>query len=174
MGCVVAEGSLLILKPGEVAIWVIVKLEWVRRYDQLPERQSSADIIQSWDTACKEGGQNDYSVCSTWLHRDHNYYLVDVVRGRFDYPSLKQLSISHSELHKPGTILVEDSGVGTALAKELRDVGRPAIAVKPQGSKLTRMSVQCGKFAERPECARLFRRPLGLDVGTVGQLLSRE
>ena len=64
MGCVVAEGSLLILKPGEVAIWVIVKLEWVRRYDQLPERQSSADIIQSWDTACKEGGQNDYSVCS--------------------------------------------------------------------------------------------------------------
>ena len=84
MGCVVAEGSLLILKPGEVAIWVIVKLEWVRHYDQLPERQSSADIIQSWDTACKEGGQNDYSVCSTWLYRDHKDYLVDVVRGRFD------------------------------------------------------------------------------------------
>ena len=46
---------------------------------------------------------------------------------------------------------MEDSGVGTALATELRDVGRPVIAVKPQGSKLTRMSVQCGKFAERLE-----------------------
>src|SRR2546423_471014 len=113
----------------------------------LPERHSSADIIRSWDTACKEGGQNDYSVCSTWLHRDHNYYLVDVVRGRFDYPSLRDVSISHARLHKPGTLLVEDSGVGTALTEELQRAGLPAIAVKPKGSKITRMSVECGKFA---------------------------
>src|SRR3954447_7254497 len=47
---------------------VLVKREWVQRYDHAPERQSSGDIIQSWDTACKDGGQNDYSVCSTWLY----------------------------------------------------------------------------------------------------------
>src|SRR3954454_297796 len=126
---------------------VLVKRQWVQRYDHAPERQSSADIIQSWDTACKDGGQNDYSVCSTWFYRDHNYYLLHVLRGRFDYPSLNDLSISHAQLHKPGTILIEDSGVGTALAKELQRAGLPAIAVKPQGSKVTRMSVECGKFA---------------------------
>jgi Phage-related terminase len=42
----------------------MIKRSWVRRYDQLPK---SGLIIQSWDVANKQGEENDYSVCTTWL-----------------------------------------------------------------------------------------------------------
>jgi hypothetical protein len=62
----------------------MIKRDWVQRYEQAPERASSINVIQSWDTASKAGGQNDYSVCTTWLHQDNKFYLIDVLRGRFD------------------------------------------------------------------------------------------
>ena len=93
---------------------VMIKREWIQRYDQLPEREPSSDVFQSWDTASKDGEQNDYSVCTTWLYHDKKYYLIHVLRGRFDYPTLKALAISHANDHKPNTILIEDAGVGTA------------------------------------------------------------
>ena len=43
-------------------------------------------------------------------------------------------------------ILIEDTGVGTALVAELKDAGLYAIAVEPERDKVTRMSIQSGKF----------------------------
>jgi predicted phage terminase large subunit-like protein len=125
----------------------MIKREWVQHHEQLPERKPSSTIVQSWDTGSKTGDENDYSVCVTILHHDNKYYLDHVLRGRFDYPTLKALAISHAGRHKPNTILVEDTGVGTALVKELQDVGLSAVAVKPAQSKATRMSIQSSKFA---------------------------
>ena len=126
---------------------VMIKREWVQRYDQLPERESSSDVFQSWDTASKDGEQNDYSVCTTWLRHDYKYYLIHVLRGRFDFPTLKALAISHADMHKPNTILVEDAGIGDGLVKELQNAGQSAVGVKPEHNKRTRMSIQSGKFA---------------------------
>jgi hypothetical protein len=63
----------------------MIKRHWVCRYDHLPVRTSSTSVIQSWDTASKEGGENDWSVCTTWLRQEGKFYLMDVLRGRFDY-----------------------------------------------------------------------------------------
>jgi predicted phage terminase large subunit-like protein len=127
---------------------VMIKREWVHRYDRLPERESSVEVLQSWDTASKEGEQNDYSVCSTWLYHDNKYFLMHVLRGRYNFPALKAQAISHAKAYNAGTVLIEDDGgVGTALAKELQDAGLSAIAVKPDHDKRTRMSVQSAKFA---------------------------
>jgi hypothetical protein len=98
----------------------MIKRHWVCRYDHLPSRTSSASVIQSWDTASKEGGQNDWSVCTTWLRHERKYYLMDVLRGRFDYPTLRARALSHAAAHKPNKILIEDTGVGTALLAELK------------------------------------------------------
>jgi hypothetical protein len=49
---------------------LMIKREWVRRYDEPPVRTSSSQVIQSWDTATKAGGENDWSVCTTWLYHD--------------------------------------------------------------------------------------------------------
>jgi predicted phage terminase large subunit-like protein len=125
---------------------LMIKRDWVLRYDQLPARASSSYVIQSWDTASKEGGQNDWSVCTTWLLHENKYFLIDVVRGRFDYPTLKARAISHARVHKPAKILIEDAGVGTALVRELQNAGLSAIAAKPEHDKKIRMSIQSGKF----------------------------
>ena len=67
----------------------LIKRRWVGRYDQLPEKKWPSRILQSWDTASKEGTANDWSVCTTWLVIDKIFYLMHVLRGRFDYPTLR-------------------------------------------------------------------------------------
>jgi len=125
---------------------VMIQRQWVRYYDQLPERTSSSLVIQSWDTASKDGGLNDWSVCTTWLLHESKYYLMHVLRGRLVYPSLKARAIAHAGEYKPQKILIEETGIGTALVTELKNAGLTAIAVKPERDKTTRMSIQSAKF----------------------------
>lgn len=124
----------------------MIKRHWLGRYDHLPQRTWSDRIIASWDTASKEGGENDWSVCTIWLLHEKKYYLIEVFRDRLNYPALKAKAIELFKRHKPTKILIEDTGVGTGLIAELRKLGLPAIPVKPQGNKLARMSIQSAKF----------------------------
>ena len=99
----------------------MIKRSWLRYYDKPPERTYRTKIIQSWDTASKNGAQNDYSVCTTWLVIDKNYYLLDVTRGRYEYPQLKAMALTLAARYEPSTILIEDASTGTALAQELKN-----------------------------------------------------
>ena len=81
-----------------------------------------------------------------WLLNEHTYYLVDVMRIRVDYPTLKERMIAFAKVHKPSKILIEDCGVGTALIPELKATGHSVIAVKPERDKKTRLSVKSAKF----------------------------
>ena len=67
----------------------MVKWEWFQIYGELPTREANDRIVQSWDTASKAAELNDYSVCTTWLVKGNDYYLIDVVRERLEYPNLK-------------------------------------------------------------------------------------
>ena len=67
----------------------MIKRDWIKRYDQLPTRTASSYIVQSWDTAIKTEAEHSFSVCTTWLVHEGKFCLVDVLRGRFDYPTLK-------------------------------------------------------------------------------------
>jgi len=122
----------------------MIKRDWIRRYDQLPK---SGPIIQSWDVANKQGEENDYSVCTTWLVHENRYYLIDVLRGRFDFPTLRTKVSQHAELHKASQILIEDAGFGTALIQELKTAHFSVIAVKPEYDKKIRMAIQSSKFS---------------------------
>lgn len=98
----------------------LIKAKWVRRYATLPVKKSPARMILSLDTASKDGCENDWPVCTAWLLHEKKYYLVDVMRGRFDYPTLKARMIAFAMVHSPNKILIEDAGVGTALIPELK------------------------------------------------------
>ena len=89
---------------------------------------------------------NDWSACTTWLLHENNYYLLHVLRERLVYPSLKARAIAHASEYKPQKILIEDTGIGTALVGDLKNVGLTAIAVKPEHNKKIRMSIQSAKF----------------------------
>lgn len=120
----------------------MIKRQWLKRYHTLPARIGSHMIVQSWDTAQKPGKDNDFSVGTTWLVMRPDVYLMDVVRGRFDYPTLKREVVRQRVLHKPHAILIEDAGAGTALAQDLQRERVPVIAMRAEMDKVTRMSVR--------------------------------
>jgi predicted phage terminase large subunit-like protein len=125
----------------------MVKRHWVKRFKDLPPTSERLFVLQSWDTASKGGPENDWSVCTTWvLARGKRWYLVDVWRGRVDYPALKAKVQSHAEAWKAKRVLVEDAGAGIALVQELQGRVAGIIAVKPEGDKVSRMAVASAKF----------------------------
>jgi predicted phage terminase large subunit-like protein len=129
---------------------------WLRFYDKLPRENRSTRIIQSWDTAAKDGIRNDYSVCTTWMVVDRRlFYLMDVTRGQYDYPTLKRTAIALVEKYNPEFLLIEDASTGTALGQDLQDLGknhfRLSVRLVPiERDKIGRLYVHQAKF-ERGE-----------------------
>jgi predicted phage terminase large subunit-like protein len=125
----------------------MVKRHWIVRYTDLPPPSDRLLTMQSWDTASKGGPENDWSVCTTWIvTRSKEWYLVDVWRGRVDYPGLKVAVLAAAQKWKASRILVEDTGAGTSLVQELRGHVSGIIAVQPEGDKASRMAVASAKF----------------------------
>ena len=117
-----------------------VKVEWFRRYDKSPKRFDR--IIQSWDTASKVKERNDYSVCTIWGVKDKAYYLLGVVRERYEYPQLKAAVLAQAALYPNPHILIEDKGNGTPLIQDLKRDGILVTACEPHGEKVFRMEGQ--------------------------------
>jgi predicted phage terminase large subunit-like protein len=126
----------------------MIKRAWLRYYDKAPERTYKTKIIQSWDTAAKDGAHNDWSVCTTWLVVDRtHYYLLDLVRGRYEYPRLRDNAVALADRFKPNWILIEDASTGVALQQELKRI--PGLVVKlipVERDKVGRLYTQEAKF----------------------------
>lgn len=124
----------------------LIRRDWFRRYDQLPAAGPSDHVVQSWDTAMMTGKANDYSVCTTWRITKSDYYLIDVYRGRQQYPDLRRSVNGLATTYNADAVLVEDAGPGIAMLQDLqRDTptGMPRpIGIKPEGSKADRMAAQ--------------------------------
>ncbi|MEN8129637.1 MAG: phage terminase large subunit [Pseudomonadota bacterium] len=128
----------------------LIKWSWFSTYETLPTREDTDQVIQSWDTATKVHELSDYSVCTTWLIKGNDYYLIDVYREKLDYPALKPVVVSNAEKFRPDSILIEDTASGSALLQDyhnhqLRGIPRP-IPITPKGDKVVRMSAQSAKI----------------------------
>ena len=127
----------------------LIRRDWFRYYDDLPQA-STKHIVQSWDIAMMTGDTNDYSVCTTWWKIKSDYYLVDVFRGRLQYPDLRRKLAKLAAKHGTNTILIENAGPGMALLQDLwRDLpaGMPRpLGPKPEASKTDRMVAQSHKI----------------------------
>lgn len=134
---------------------LMIQRSWLRFYrpDQLPKRTYRTKIIQSWDTAAKDGSHNDYSACTTWLNDGDDFYLLDMVRGRYNYPDLRDAAVALVNRFEPHAVLVEEASTGIALAQELRGlVRKPVRPIKVEHDKIGRLYVQQAKF----ESGRVF------------------
>ena len=119
----------------------VIDSSWWKYFEResLLEKRISA-ITQSWDTGFKDGEGNDYSVCTTWKTADDGYYLIDMWRGRVEFPELKKQSIRLYELFRPNEILIEDKASGQSLIQELqRETRLPIKAVKVDKDKIARV-----------------------------------
>lgn len=125
----------------------MIMVEWFRDYDP-DQRPAFTHIMQSWDTACKDGATNDYSVCTTWgMTANDEVWLLDVFRRRLLYPDLKRKVRELAELHKAGTVLIEEAGSGIQLVQELIPEGFAQIAgTKSSAPKVSRMQAQTARI----------------------------
>ena len=90
--------------------------------------------------------------------KKNDVYLLDLFRGRLEYPDLRRKVIALAQLHRPATILIEDAGPGMSLLQDLRN-SMPAglirpIGVRPVGHKVDRMAAQSAKFAGQVHLAK--------------------
>jgi predicted phage terminase large subunit-like protein len=89
-------------------------------------------------------------VCTTWLTVKRIYYLLDVWRGRLEFPQLRHKLIALAREQTPNRILIEQAGAGLHLIQELQTNpvnGIPMpIGIRPEGDKLVRMEAQCARF----------------------------
>lgn len=120
----------------------MIRAEWLGSYHVPPE--DGDEIVQSWDTASKEGVHNDWSVCITAIVTRQFVYIIDVVRKKAEFPDLKKLAISNAVRHRATVMLVEDQASGTQLLQTLRSEGPvgvpPLIACRPENDKKSRVA----------------------------------
>jgi phage terminase large subunit-like protein len=118
----------------------MIKRHWIQRYTKIPTIKGPTFILQSWDTAMKGGPDNDWSVCTTWLETQHQWYLLDVWRKRVDYPTLKATVIEQAKKWDAKQVLVEETGTAIGLLQELKRQVSGIVGIKPDRDKETRMS----------------------------------
>ncbi len=92
------------------------------------------------DTAQKTKESNDYSVFQCWAKAKNGIYLINQVRGRYEYPDLKLLFKSFVAKHYDvREIYIEDSVSGTALIQEVtRELKKPINSIIRSKDKYTR------------------------------------
>jgi predicted phage terminase large subunit-like protein len=119
-----------------------LSLDRMNLIDEPPERFEMLSVVQSWDTAIKDGPKGDFSVCSTWGWHER-WHLLHVFRGRLAFPDLKAKALGLKRRWRPERVLVEDAGSGTGLVQQLRsERHREFRLIKPRGSKLERFIAQ--------------------------------
>jgi len=90
----------------------LIKREWIKYCEPHLWPKSFDYILQSWDTAIKNGERNDYSVCTTWGISDGNFYLLDVFRKRLIFPELKRAVLECFRKYNVEKLLIEDKVQG--------------------------------------------------------------
>lgn len=132
------------------AVGNMVKAEWLRIYTDIELAEKPGRIVQSWDTASKDGVHNDYSVCITASIHRNEIRILDVFRAKAAFPELKQAAIRLARQYRARTILIEDAASGQQLLQVLRNEqprGVPMpISRKPEGDKLSRMAGVSGQI----------------------------
>jgi predicted phage terminase large subunit-like protein len=126
----------------------IVKREWLCSYQRPPE--SFDIVIVSWDTASTLSDKADYSVGAVWGAKGLDFYLLDVVRGRFEFPELRREVIRLHQAWQASQTIIEATELGRALLQDLRRSGpvRPTLIVS-RGDKEARFVAQSARFESR-------------------------
>jgi predicted phage terminase large subunit-like protein len=123
----------------------VIKRSWLRYYDQLPDDFDF--IVSSWDLASTIEEDSDYSVGTVWGRRGREFYLLDVIRGRYEAPDIRR-KIEQTELSwKAHATIIEKAGIGDAIGSEMRRQSRiRPILIPVRVDKQSRLIAESPKF----------------------------
>jgi predicted phage terminase large subunit-like protein len=127
----------------------LIKRSSIHYYTTLPDDLRPKRVLMSWDTALKDGGQSDWTVCTVWLKQEKVYYLLHMERGIYEYSELRRTFAELSEKYKPQEILIEETTTGLALKKAHNFNWRWPIKLLPiEQDRKGRVYVQQSMFKE--------------------------
>ena len=106
----------------------IIKRDWIRWWAK--DAPPSVDfIVQAYDTALTTKDRSDFSVCHTWgvWHNEddgtQNVILLNSVKGKYEFPELKQMANEQYLNWEPDSVVVEAKASGQPLIDEMRRSG---------------------------------------------------
>jgi predicted phage terminase large subunit-like protein len=131
----------------------IIKREWLHYFKGGIPLTSGDYFVISWDTAMKSSELCDYSVGTVWhvQGRGRKKNLIDVARGRFEYPELVTQAVALYRKWKfegfTTHLVIEDKGSGSSLIQSLK-AERIYSHYKPKldGDKVMRLTAQAAEF----------------------------
>jgi predicted phage terminase large subunit-like protein len=133
----------------------MIKWEWFNFFSDPPPLSNGSKIVQSWDTAWTTSELANYSVGITaQIDKTGTIWVLDLVRGRWEFPDLQREIIKAARCHHPKCILIEDHASGIGLQQTLKREGFPVIAIKPKGEKEVRMHTHTATL----EAGKVFLR----------------
>jgi predicted phage terminase large subunit-like protein len=114
----------------------ILKREWWKIWEKekIPPLQY---VIQSYDTAFSKKETADFSAITTWgvFYPNESgapaLMLLDVQKGRWDFPELKAIAFEQYKFWEPETVIIEAKASGMPLTHELRQTGIPVVNFTP-------------------------------------------
>jgi predicted phage terminase large subunit-like protein len=121
----------------------LFKRHWWKFYDTAP---TDGRIVQFWDCAQKVGITNDYSVCTTWMEKNGNFFALDRWKNKVEAPDLQRAVVSNFYAHNADLVVVEDKSSGSSLIQYLkRETMLPLLPYDPgQKDKQVRASSATG------------------------------
>ena len=123
----------------------IIKSDWWQSYPEDLSPENFQTLIIGVDTAFKKTETADYSVAVTaGIDRNGDIYIVDIMRGKYDFPELKQRLIRlNNRWRGKGlrAMYIEDKASGQSILQELkRESGMSVIPYKVVNDKVARVN----------------------------------
>jgi predicted phage terminase large subunit-like protein len=136
----------------------IIKREWWKEWKE-KEIPDLVHIIQSYDTAFSKKETADFSAITTWgvfypPNKGPHLILVDVRKGRWDFPELQKIALEEYKYWEPETVIIEAKATGTPLTHELRQIGVPVVNFTP--SKGNDKHVRVNSVAPLFEAGKIY------------------
>lgn len=141
-----------ILKAKDFMIW-----------DDVEPPEGITDVVITMDTAFSEKSHADYSVILTaGIFKERRPHPVDdskvmivphvillgVQRGRWSFPTLRDMAFKAVERHKPNTVIIEKKASGQSLIQEFTKAGVPVQEYMPDRDKVSRAHSVTGLLAQ--------------------------
>lgn len=119
----------------------LFKAEWIRHWDPSTLPHEFTHKVISWDMTFKDSKNSDYVVGQVWGKNGANFYLLDQVRGQWDYVKTRAMVKTLCEKYPNFTRrLIEDKANGSAIICDLKNTISGLIPINPKESKEARAS----------------------------------
>ena len=128
----------------------VFKLDAFRRWNDTNLPPKFDRLIGSWDLTFKDSKSSDYVVGQIWGTKGIDYYLLDQVRGQWDFTKTLDMFIQLAQKWSSvNRWLIEDKANGSAIISILKRHIHGVTAITPTESKLERAysvtpMIECG------------------------------